>query len=62
MHREFYVNSGHTLVIRDSGRVIGAIIGEALWNEDEWVESTGLDVGRYLNIHELSRGHWLKVA
>lgn len=37
MHKEFYVQSGHTLVIRDRGRVIGATIGEALWNEDEGV-------------------------
>jgi hypothetical protein len=37
MHREFYVESGNTLVIRDRGRVIGATIGEALWNEDEGV-------------------------
>ena len=62
MHREFYVESGHTLVIRESGKVIGAIIGESLWNEDEGVASTGVDVGRYLSIHELSRGHWLNVA
>jgi hypothetical protein len=37
MHREFYVESGHTLVLRDSGKVIGALIGEALWNEDEGI-------------------------
>jgi hypothetical protein len=62
MHKEFYVESGQTLVIRDRGRVIGATIGEPLWNEDKGVLSTGVDVSRYLNIHELSRGHWLKVA
>jgi hypothetical protein len=37
MHKKFYVESGKTLVIRDRGRVIGATIGEPLWNEDEGV-------------------------
>ena len=39
------------------------MIGEALWNDDEGVESPkGMDVYPYTRIHERSRKDWMKIV
>ena len=61
MHKSLYLGGEHSIVIRDGTRVVGNIIPEPLWNDDEGV-TPSIDVTRYLNIHEMCREHWLKVV